>query len=79
MGGEEEEFLRVPPGRVDALHALVGELVLSRLRQDGLTGRLAEARDRLGEAMSRWRELGARLEPCKRSVPMAQWAAVKAA
>ncbi|OJH35992.1 hybrid sensor histidine kinase/response regulator [Cystobacter ferrugineus] len=78
-GSEAEEFLRVPPGRVDALQALVGELVLSRLRQDALARRLMEARDLLGEAMDRWREMGARLEPCKRTLPRAQWAGLKAA
>ena len=76
---EVEDLLRVPPSRVDALHALTGELVLGRLRQEALTRRLFEARERLGEAMDRWRELGARLEPCKRTLPRAQWASVKAA
>ncbi|MFY0582985.1 response regulator [Cystobacter fuscus] len=78
-GREVEEFLRVPPARVDALHALVGELVLGRLRQETLARRLVEARDQLGEAMDRWRELGARLEPCKRTLPRTQWAGLKAA
>ncbi|WP_434385763.1 hybrid sensor histidine kinase/response regulator [Melittangium boletus] len=75
----EAELLRVSPARVEALDALVGELVLTRLRQEGMTRRLLETRARLGEAMDRWRELGARLEPCKRTLPRAQWASVKAA
>ncbi|ATB30265.1 hybrid sensor histidine kinase/response regulator [Melittangium boletus] len=76
---EVEELLRVAPSRVEALHALTGELVLGRLRRESLARRLLETRDRLGEAMDRWRELGARLEPCKRTLPRAQWAGVKAA
>ena len=75
----DEEYLRVPPARVDALHALVSELVLCRLQQEGLTRRLVEARERMGEAMERWRELGARLEPCRRTLARAQWAPLKAA
>ncbi len=75
-GGEES--LRVRPARVEALHALVGELVLGRLQQEEVARRLLETRELLGEALERFHELGARMEPLRRTLPRGQWAALKA-
>jgi chemotaxis protein histidine kinase CheA len=77
-GRGTEEFLRVPTARVDALSAQVGEFILCRLQLEALVRRLVEARDRLGEAVEQWRELGARMEPLRRTLPLGQWQALKA-
>lgn len=56
------ELLRVRPERIDALHALVGELVMIRLQHRALSQQLTGLRDQLEEVSSGWRALSSQLE-----------------
>jgi two-component system, chemotaxis family, sensor kinase CheA len=51
------DWLRVAPERVDHLHAQLGELVLTRLQQDRLMGRITNLRTAAARAMTREREM----------------------
>lgn len=72
----ENDVLRIRPERADALHALVGELVITRVQYDGLARRLAELRDGAVEVMTLWRQLNAELLGLRASLPASQWKAL---
>lgn len=59
------EWLRVPPERVDQLHAHLGELTLSRLQNEQLVGRMQELRGSAARNMARQRELSRLLAELK--------------
>ncbi len=74
--GEATEILRVKPERIDALYNLVGELVVTRLRQDALTDQIRCLRERsvdVGEALE---GLQLALGPVRRALPTSLWTAV---
>ncbi|MBK9264817.1 MAG: response regulator [Polyangiaceae bacterium] len=52
------ELLRLRPERVDALHALVGELVVTRLQYDAIARRLMDVRDQSSDLASELRSFG---------------------
>lgn len=53
------ELLRLRPEKIDALHALVGELLVTRLQYDALARRMVELRDGSGEAAGELRSFAA--------------------
>ena len=66
------------PQRVDALHGLVGDLVMTRLQIEGLAARVAEARDLLEETEEPARKLKAQLRAIRRRVPPGAWESLSA-
>lgn len=62
-----ETFLRVRPERIDALHNLVGELVVHRLQHEALAARVMDVRERAAEASSAWRRLTNSLQAAPRA------------
>ncbi len=53
------ELLRLRPEKVDALHALVGELVVTRLQYDAIARRMMDIRDQSGDLASELRSFNA--------------------
>jgi chemotaxis protein histidine kinase CheA len=53
------ELLRLRPEKVDALHALVGELVVTRLQYDAIARRMMDIRDQSGDLASELRSFSA--------------------
>ncbi len=53
------ELLRLRPEKIDALHALVGELVVNRLQYDAIARRMIEVRDQSSDLSSEVRSLAA--------------------
>ncbi|HRI64333.1 MAG TPA: ATP-binding protein, partial [Polyangium sp.] len=53
------ELLRMRPEKIDALHALVGELVVTRLRYDAILRRMVEIRDQSADLASELRSFAA--------------------
>jgi len=53
------ELLRLRPEKIDALHALVGELVVNRLQYDAIARRMIEIRDQSSELSGELRSLTA--------------------
>jgi chemotaxis protein histidine kinase CheA len=51
------ELLRLRPEKIDALHALVGELVVNRLQYDSIARRMIEIRDQVNEVSNELRSL----------------------
>lgn len=60
------EVLRVGADRVDALHTLVGELVVATLRQERLAGQVVAVRDRMAECQRAWKQLADQLQADRR-------------
>ena len=67
--GNVGEWLRVPPERVDQLHAHLGELVLSRLQQDQLVERMLALRAQASVALNKERELSRALSELREELP----------
>lgn len=53
------ELLRLRPEKIDSLHALVGELVVTRLQYDAIARRLVEIRDQSTDVAGELRSFGA--------------------
>ena len=53
------ELLRLRPEKIDSLHALVGELVVTRLRYDAIARRMVEVRDQSTDLASELRSFAA--------------------
>ncbi|MFO0580570.1 MAG: response regulator [Polyangia bacterium] len=70
---QELDVLRIRPERADALYALVGELVITRVQYDALARRLAAIRDSSVEVLAMWRQLSLELGSLRAQVPAAQW------
>jgi len=71
------EWLRVPPERLDQLHAHVGELVLARLQQDELVDRMIHLRSAVAQAMARQRELTRALTELRSELGPDSWRRLK--
>lgn len=72
------DLIRVRPERIDALHALVGELVVTRLQQESLSRRLLALRDRAAEAVGAWRHRASQFTRLRGQLAPAQWGALSA-
>lgn len=73
------DLFRVRPQRVDALHAMVGDLVMTRLQLDALATRIAEVRGRLDETEEPLRRLRAQLRGLRRKLPSSAWESLSSA
>jgi chemotaxis protein histidine kinase CheA/ActR/RegA family two-component response regulator len=73
------DLLRVRPQRVDALHAMVGDLVMTRLQLEALAARVIEVRDLLEQTEEPVRRLKAQLRGLRRKLPPSAWEGLSAA
>lgn len=63
------ELLRLRPEKIDSLHALVGELVVTRLQYDVIARRMVEIRDQTGDLASDFRSFTAYCAGLRTSMP----------
>lgn len=73
VAGHEGEYLRMRPERVDALHNLAGELVVTRLQQTALCERLIELRAQAEEAHRLMRQLETQLHKVRPQIAPGRW------
>jgi chemotaxis protein histidine kinase CheA/CheY-like chemotaxis protein len=66
---QANEWLRIPPERVDQLYAQLGELVLTRLQQDVLVDRMVELRGLASRTVALSRELHRAIWEARSSMP----------
>lgn len=63
------ELLRLRPEKIDALHALVGELVVTRLRYDSIARRMVDIRDQSTDLANELRSFGAHCAGLRSAMP----------
>lgn len=64
------ELLRLRPEKIDALHALVGELVVTRLQYDSIARRMVEVRDQSSDLAGDFRSFTAYCAGLRTSMPV---------
>jgi two-component system chemotaxis sensor kinase CheA len=67
------EWLRVAPERIENLHALLGEMVLTRLRQDQLVERMVQLSATAARVMKREREMSRVLLEARSELTPESW------
>ncbi len=71
--GAEGEYLRMRPERIDALHTLAGELMVTRLQQAALAERLKALRDQAEETQRLFRQLDLQVRHLQRRRSPVSW------
>jgi len=72
-----EEMLRIRPERIDTLQSHFGDVLVSQLQSQALTGEMVDARESVADMVTHWRALQAKLEELSRALPSARRAELR--